>query len=386
VTTPPSKGLVVELYLIYFGLAQSFVDVFNHPIQQHFKMKFSTVAVAVACVASTDAFTFRAQPSSLVHGKHSVAEMVSSYLDNLSASPAAPIFTPPAVSEPVPTPMSNFEMDSGSAMGSYLDALGNGAFEMNGGGVSMGTYLLNLGGGSTHLNKPIGSTSVAGYLDVMPSTVASRQGGAGLNTYVDFLGGNAPVAAAPVPAAAAPAAPVAPRAVPKANFMSAYDQQMAAAMAASRPAAPAAPVAAPAAAYTAPAPVQPMSAIPQASQGGLKTYTDLLATSTGLIGGAGVITHVDALYTSPRVNSGAGVVTHVDALMCNSPLSGGAGLRTYTDNLAVGGSTSPVSSFSAPPAAVAPPAQVAYAPPAPVQAGAPKPRGSGGFGGYLDGL
>jgi hypothetical protein len=26
VTTPPSKGLVVELYLIYFGLAQSFVD------------------------------------------------------------------------------------------------------------------------------------------------------------------------------------------------------------------------------------------------------------------------------------------------------------------------------------------------------------------------
>jgi hypothetical protein len=27
VTTPPSKGLVVELYLIYFGLAQSFVDV-----------------------------------------------------------------------------------------------------------------------------------------------------------------------------------------------------------------------------------------------------------------------------------------------------------------------------------------------------------------------
>jgi hypothetical protein len=24
VTTPPSKGLVVELYLIYFGLAQSF--------------------------------------------------------------------------------------------------------------------------------------------------------------------------------------------------------------------------------------------------------------------------------------------------------------------------------------------------------------------------
>jgi hypothetical protein len=25
VTTPPSKGLVVELYLIYFGLAQSFV-------------------------------------------------------------------------------------------------------------------------------------------------------------------------------------------------------------------------------------------------------------------------------------------------------------------------------------------------------------------------
>lgn len=25
-TTPPSKGLVVELYLIYFGLAQSFVD------------------------------------------------------------------------------------------------------------------------------------------------------------------------------------------------------------------------------------------------------------------------------------------------------------------------------------------------------------------------
>jgi hypothetical protein len=23
---PPSKGLVVELYLIYFGLAQSFVD------------------------------------------------------------------------------------------------------------------------------------------------------------------------------------------------------------------------------------------------------------------------------------------------------------------------------------------------------------------------
>jgi hypothetical protein len=27
VTTPPSKGLVVELYLIYFGLAQYFVDV-----------------------------------------------------------------------------------------------------------------------------------------------------------------------------------------------------------------------------------------------------------------------------------------------------------------------------------------------------------------------
>jgi hypothetical protein len=26
VTTPPSKGVVVELYLIYFGLAQSFVD------------------------------------------------------------------------------------------------------------------------------------------------------------------------------------------------------------------------------------------------------------------------------------------------------------------------------------------------------------------------
>jgi hypothetical protein len=26
VTTPPSKGLVVELYLIYFGLAQSFVE------------------------------------------------------------------------------------------------------------------------------------------------------------------------------------------------------------------------------------------------------------------------------------------------------------------------------------------------------------------------
>jgi hypothetical protein len=26
VTTPHSKGLVVELYLIYFGLAQSFVD------------------------------------------------------------------------------------------------------------------------------------------------------------------------------------------------------------------------------------------------------------------------------------------------------------------------------------------------------------------------
>jgi hypothetical protein len=26
VTTPPYKGLVVELYLIYFGLAQSFVD------------------------------------------------------------------------------------------------------------------------------------------------------------------------------------------------------------------------------------------------------------------------------------------------------------------------------------------------------------------------
>jgi hypothetical protein len=28
VTTPPSKGLVVELYLIYFGLAQSFVDAY----------------------------------------------------------------------------------------------------------------------------------------------------------------------------------------------------------------------------------------------------------------------------------------------------------------------------------------------------------------------
>jgi hypothetical protein len=26
VTTPPSKGLVVELYLIYFGLAQSFAN------------------------------------------------------------------------------------------------------------------------------------------------------------------------------------------------------------------------------------------------------------------------------------------------------------------------------------------------------------------------
>jgi hypothetical protein len=35
VTTPPSKGLVVELYLIYFGLAQSFVakssiEVYNY--------------------------------------------------------------------------------------------------------------------------------------------------------------------------------------------------------------------------------------------------------------------------------------------------------------------------------------------------------------------
>jgi hypothetical protein len=29
VTTPPSKGLVVELYLIYFGLAQSFAEELN---------------------------------------------------------------------------------------------------------------------------------------------------------------------------------------------------------------------------------------------------------------------------------------------------------------------------------------------------------------------
>jgi hypothetical protein len=28
VTTPPSKGLVVELYLIYFGLAQSFAKTY----------------------------------------------------------------------------------------------------------------------------------------------------------------------------------------------------------------------------------------------------------------------------------------------------------------------------------------------------------------------
>jgi hypothetical protein len=33
VTTPPSKGLVVELYLIYFGLAQSFVANNNYDLK-----------------------------------------------------------------------------------------------------------------------------------------------------------------------------------------------------------------------------------------------------------------------------------------------------------------------------------------------------------------
>jgi hypothetical protein len=49
VTTPPSKGLVVELYLIYFGLAQSFVCFFPSIIALALFPNFSFLKKWLVC-------------------------------------------------------------------------------------------------------------------------------------------------------------------------------------------------------------------------------------------------------------------------------------------------------------------------------------------------
>jgi hypothetical protein len=68
VTTPPSKGLVVELYLIYFGLAQSFVD--DSSIEWC-KTIITYFGIAPATVASK-------QPKAISINKHTSASIVIS--------------------------------------------------------------------------------------------------------------------------------------------------------------------------------------------------------------------------------------------------------------------------------------------------------------------
>jgi hypothetical protein len=356
-------------------------------------MNFTRLAFLAALAGGVEGFTFRADPSTLTYGQGSLVEMVGSYLDQLSgqSSFTAQPYTTSPVRAPEPSHSSYnpepVQMDSGSAMGSYLDALGsNSNLNSNSGGMSLSSYLSNLVGPNTHLDKSKGSGAVYTYLDMIPKNM-DRAGGAGFQGYTDTLGSQ------PKTFASAPAPAPAPRPQQRpASGISAYDQQMAAAMAASRaavaPPAPAPSYFAPIASadYSTPEPVKAMNKLPVAASGGLRSFTDMLAVSASCMSGAGVPTYTSALPVIRRMAAGAGVLTHVDHLPANSQLTGGTGLLTYTDNL---GSVAAASQFGA--SAYSAPAP-AYSAPAPVAAAelgrgfaAAKQKGSG-IGTYLDSL
>jgi len=312
-------------------------------------MMFSRLALLAVFAGSAQAFTFRAEPCTLAYGKNSVVDMVSSYLDQLSAKTSVTQPYTPAVRAPEPPKHSGYQapppvLDSAAMMGSYLDALGSTSYLNNSaGGMSIMSYLSNIGGPNTHLNKPRGANqAMAGYLQSIPRAM-ERRGGAGLLGYVDSLGSQ-PIMSKP-PVASSYSAPAAPavQAAPKKSSggMSAYDQQMAAAYAAAKAkAAPAAPVAAAPVRPAAPAPVyakpqapKSLKSKPVAASSGLLSFTDRIPISSYRMAGAGVVTYVDVLPITQRLASGGGVVTHVDTLASNSGLRGGAGILSYTDSL-----------------------------------------------------
>jgi len=116
-------------------------------------------------------------------------------------------------------------------------------------------------------------------------------------SYLDQLGGAAPVAAAPA-AFAAPAAPI-----------------------------PAAPVAAaPAAPYVS------SFAAPAGEAPSAGNYLTSLNSGEGF-SGPGLITHVESLNTGQSSMSGAGIRSYAEALPAVNALSGGSGFNTHVDSL-----------------------------------------------------
>jgi len=246
-------------------------------------MKVSAAAVLLS-VTSASAFNVAylnqlGGPCAPAKAAPAVKQIVSSgpasYLDRLTGAPelvsamqSAPVPVAPAAPAPVaPAPVAPVA-GAAPAAGDYLSALASNS-RVTGGGLT-------------------------GYLDALPSAVASPTAGAGMTSYLDSMSGSAPAPVAAAPAAPAPVAPAAP--------------------------APVAP--------SAPAPVAPAAGVAAAAGDYLSTLR-----SAGSVSGAGLMTHLDTLTTNTVIGTGVALSGYLSVLGTNAAVTTGAGLSGYLDAL-----------------------------------------------------